>query len=184
MFKCKVKDCKLNKHQAFGYCNTHYQRFYRTGDPLKGKTYERHGLERSKEYASWLNMKQRCTNPKNDRYKDYGGRGITICSQWLNSFVTFYKDMGKCPPKLTLERIDVNGNYEPLNCEWASRQQQSINQRVRKDNKIGIKGVFFDKKGSRWVAYISRNKKHVHLGSFQSVDQAISARQQAEIGMA
>lgn len=137
MFKCKVKDCKIDKHQAFGYCSIHYQKLHRYGDPLvrKGRVHEKHGMERSKEYASWLNMKQRCTNSNNERYKDYGGRGITICEEWLNSFSQFYKDMGPKPKDLTLDRINNDGNYEPSNCRWATYEQQANNQRIRKDSR-------------------------------------------------
>lgn len=91
----------------------------------------RHGRSNKKgnEYISWLCMKQRCLNPKDPRFKDYGGRGIKICDAWLD-FVGFLEDMGSRPAGTSLDRWpDRDGNYEPGNCRWATRQQQQRNMR-------------------------------------------------------
>jgi hypothetical protein len=75
-------------------------------------------------------MKQRCSNPNDEHYPNYGGRGIRVCNRWLNSFEAFLEDMGKRPgPEYSIERMDVNGNYGPDNCKWATVEEQCSNKR-------------------------------------------------------
>lgn len=87
-----------------------------------------HGYSRNKNrtYKTWLEMRQRCNNPKSDKHQWYGGRGITICERW-NNFVVFLEDMGERPEKMTLDRINNDGNYEPSNCRWATQKEQIRN---------------------------------------------------------
>lgn len=91
----------------------------------KIREYEK-GLDR--ERNSWEHMIDRCNNKKNDRYYDYGGRGIKVCDRWMK-FDNFLKDMGNRPINTTLDRINNNGNYEPSNCRWANKEQQYSNMR-------------------------------------------------------
>ena len=82
------------------------------------------------EYSTWCNMKNRCSNPTLAQYKDYGGRGISVCKRWRTSFENFLADMGERPGSdFTIERVDVNGNYEPSNCIWLHRTEQNKNKR-------------------------------------------------------
>lgn len=80
----------------------------------------------SPTYKSWHDMKDRCLNPNNDFYSHYGGRGIVVCEQWLR-FESFLANMGERPKGTTIDRINVNGNYEPSNCRWATGKQQADN---------------------------------------------------------
>lgn len=87
-------------------------------------------LYHTAEHRAWSGMVQRCTNPKNTRYSDWGGRGITVCQRWKNSFLAFYEDMGPKPsPRHSIDRINNDGNYEPNNCRWATPRQQTLNSR-------------------------------------------------------
>ncbi|MAA48822.1 MAG: hypothetical protein CMP83_01530 [Gammaproteobacteria bacterium] len=79
-------------------------------------------------YTSWIHARSRCRNPKNDAYANYGGRGITFAEEW-DSYDQFFADMGERPAGTTLDRIDNTKGYEPGNCRWATRQQQSRNRR-------------------------------------------------------
>jgi len=81
----------------------------------------------TKEYRCWCKMKERCYNPNSARYNSYGARGIKVCQEW-HSFASFLKDMGRCPPNRSIDRIDVNGDYEPSNCRWATQKEQSGNK--------------------------------------------------------
>jgi hypothetical protein len=96
----------------------------------------RHGEAREKTYLAWQAMKARCLNKNSKGYYLYGGRGITVCDRWLdknNGYLNFKFDLGEKPTGKSLDRIDVNGNYEPSNCRWATSSEQQNN---RRDNQI------------------------------------------------
>jgi hypothetical protein len=90
-----------------------------------------HGETKGPTYRVWQNMKTRCTNPRVKAWGNYGGRGIAVCDRWLSSYESFVADMGYRPsPDHELDRIDVNGNYEPANCRWVSIRDQARNKRT------------------------------------------------------
>lgn len=89
-----------------------------------------HGLSKSPEYKSWSGMRDRCLNENNDSYDNYGGRGITICQRWIDSFELFYADMGQKPGQnYSIDRIDNDLGYSPSNCRWATGETQGRNRR-------------------------------------------------------
>jgi hypothetical protein len=92
----------------------------------RGRT---HGLTKSPTYNSWSKMRNRCLNNNNDRYSSYGGRGISVCARWVDSFENFLSDMGERPEGCSIGRIDNDGDYCPDNCRWETSKQQSRNKR-------------------------------------------------------
>lgn len=103
------------------------------GELISNRNFK-HGFSKTLIYGVWGTMKGRCLNPDDHKYKDYGGRGIKICDDWL-MFENFIKDMEVGYKKgLSIDRIDVNGNYDKLNCRWATPKEQANNKRVKKSN--------------------------------------------------
>lgn len=99
------------------------------GRRLRGNRYgEKHGLFNNRLYRVWSAMHQRCENRNHRSYRNYGGRGISVCERW-SDVAKFVADMGEPPVGLTLDRIDNDGNYEPCNCRWATVSEQNRNQR-------------------------------------------------------
>lgn len=121
-------------------------------------------------------MKQRCYNPKNVRYENYGGRGIKVCDRWLNSFPNFLEDMGDRPEGMTLDRIHNNVDYEPSNCRWETYSNQNINRGLKKNNTSGYKHINWNKSLSYWVVRIKRNGKDTNYGYFKSIEDAVTKR--------
>lgn len=82
-------------------------------------------------YSTWLGMKNRCSNPNNNGYKYYGGKGVRVCDRWKESFENFLNDMGTKPVGMSIDRIDSNGDYEPSNCKWSTREEQNKNRKFK-----------------------------------------------------
>lgn len=99
----------------------------------KGQPRTSHGLYKSYIYATWWGMRKRCYNPKHTSFKDYGGRGIVVCDEWVDDFLQFVRDMGERPSEQhSLDRKDNDGPYSPANCRWATASEQVQNRRLAK----------------------------------------------------
>lgn len=131
--------------------------------------------------SSYDHMIGRCYDPKEPGYGNYGGRGIQVESSWASSFWNFLKDMGERPAGFVLDRIDPNGNYCKENCRWVDRNLSSFNTRKARNNTSGRTGVYWFKRVSKWTAAIIFENKQIHLGYFEDFDEAVKAREKAEI---
>lgn len=109
---------------------------------LVGRSFERkHGMGGTPTYNVWKKIMQRCYQPQCDNYRWYGARGITVCERWRESPLNFLADMGEKPQKCSIERIDVNGNYEKSNCTWLPHRLQSKNRRPWKHSPAGLAAI-------------------------------------------
>ncbi len=124
---CSLGGCG-SKHYSKSYCVKHYGRFMRHGD-VNITLIQEHGYAHHPLYIIHHGMMQRCNKKSNKSYKHYGGRGIRVCDRWLD-VGNFIEDMGQRPEGTSLDRIDNNGNYEPLNCRWATSSEQVQNTRL------------------------------------------------------
>ena len=144
----------------------------------KNKQKITHGRSNSRFYKTWNDMIRRCTNPNNKDYKDYGGRGITVCEEWLDviDFVAWCEATHPNIEGYSLDRIDNDNGYSPENCRWANRLVQNINQRMKSTNTSGYNGIIWNKKNSNWGAVIGIATKKVYIGSFLTKEEAALAR--------
>ncbi len=126
----------------------------------------------SRTYRSWTGLKERCMNPENKNYANYGGRGVTVCDRWLESFQNFLADMGPAPNGMSLDRFpDMNGNYEPSNCRWAIARDQQNNRR----NTVMLEYKGVTRALSEWASDFGMNLdtlyRRIHRG--MSVEAAL-----------
>jgi hypothetical protein len=179
---CSIVGCGVAT-EARGYCEKHYARLRKHGDPLVVTRVVGENRTKNPLYKAYHAMLDRCKNPNNTAYAYYGGRGIKVCKRWQGTqgFSNFLEDVGEKPKNLTLERRDNNKGYNPKNCYWADRSQQQYNQRISVTNTSGHKGVSLYKATGRWSAYLHINKKRVHLGYYKTIKEAVKARKQAEV---
>lgn len=170
---CKINGCK-DKIVARGWCNKHYKRWKRYDDPLFTKN---HGHSKDPLYTVWTDMKTRCYNKNYKQYKDYGGRGITVCSKWMDdskAFIEWALPLWK--EGLLIDRTDNDGNYCPENCEFVTHAESQLHQRLlRSHNTSGYRGVSYRKDRKKWEAEIRNNNKHKHLGLFNTAIEAAQA---------
>lgn len=146
-----------------------------------------HGMSKTKAYETWCNMHSRCGYERNTRYKDYGGRGITVCQRWSgeNGFINFISDMGEPEIGQTIDRIDVDLGYNPANCRWADRSLQGFNKRLSKKNSSGKTGVKLSHRKNdgtaMYTSQICKDKKQIHLVTTSDFDLAVFCREEAEV---
>lgn len=140
-----------------------------------------HGMSHTLTFIRWQTMLMRCSWEKGEQYHDYGGRGIDVCEEWKSSFENFYRDMGECSEGMSLDRINLDKGYNKENCRWADNYTQAYNQRKRSTNTSGKTGVNYDKNGGVWVAGINFKGEHIYLGRYKRKEDAVKARENAEI---
>jgi len=166
------------------YCFTIYETL-KFNIPKNGKTncgcmtnelkkHTTHNLTSTKLYRVWSSMKQRCFNIKCTGYENYGGRGISVCEEWKNDFISFYDWAMQNGYKegLTIDRKNNDGNYEPNNCRFVSVKIQNMNKRYK-----GVKNfIGVEKKDNKFIASLSINNKKHYIGSFDTELEASLAR--------
>lgn len=142
------------------------------------KNNAKHGMVNEPIYARWNAMKRRC-NDKNNM--TYGGRGISYDESW-EDFINFYNDMHEgFDESLELDRIDVEKDYSKENCRWVTHSENNYNKTKQSNNVSGKTGVNFHKESRKYRAYITKDRKQIYLGLFETLDEAIEARKIAEI---
>jgi hypothetical protein len=143
---------------------------------LLQETITKHRGSGRRSYNTWRAMVRRCTNPQDKDYSNYGGRGITVCTTWLN-YATFALDMGEPPNGTTLDRIDGSMGYFPLNCRWASGETQARN--VRSGPNRGVRS-YDTAQGRRWYAQISVGGGKKYSTVVDTLEQARDLRRELE----
>lgn len=149
----------------------------------------KHGKRNTLLYSVWIHMKGRCNNPSYKIYKNYGGRGISVCNEWLdeeNGFINFYnwavENGYKERSGLSIDRVDVNGNYEPNNCRWVDNKVQVINRRKSKGKIINAKTKRKKKKkdyiiqvvDGLYLTHLILSNKTYPVGTFFSEEDALN----------
>lgn len=150
---CKVRGCD-NPANYWGYCSGHAHQYKKYGKIVHETLRSPGDRKKHPEYNSWRAMKERCYYKKHTQYKDYGGRGITVCDRWLDrarGFYNFLEDMGPRPEGTTLDRINIDGPYSPDNCRWATYVEQSLNKRAAPEEPY-----IYVRKLKKGVSYVVR----------------------------
>lgn len=177
--ECGIASCEriIDRHGARNMCQMHYKRFMRTGSPDMRYANVKH-ISSHPLYFSYAQMKSRCYSETNREYRHYGARGIKVCERWQgkSGFQNFLDDMGERPNGMTLDRKDVNEDYSPDNCRWASWHEQQSNRR----NNNRVTGVGWHKSNKSWFASLMvKGVKHIKYAS--TFDDAVTKRLALEV---
>ena len=135
-----------------------------------------HGMSQNKFYKTWYSMIYRCNNPKDKSYKNYGGRGITVCEEWLDLKVFIDWCEETYIEGMTLDRINVDKNYQPENCRWVNMSVQNSNKGIKETNTSGYTGVTWHKNRNRWCSAIRSQGVLINVGTFKDKMDAVVAR--------
>lgn len=169
-FEAAASDVKIGHTKSCGCYGKYKRRKSRLkhGDKQRGK--------KTRLYGIWIGMNNRCNNTKHKQYNDYGGRGIKVCEDWKNDFISFKKwaTSNGYADHLTIDRKENHLGYSPDNCRWVTHQTQNINQRLlRKDNTTGYRGVTVQ--GNKFQTSINYQKIRYYIGLFDTLEEAALA---------
>lgn len=165
-FECRTETIKYRNQERCNSCAS------------KLRPITKHGMRHHPLNDTINNMIQRCENSNKAHYEDYGGRGISVCNEWKTDRKTFFdwSLTNGWKKGLTIDRKNVNGNYEPTNCRFVKQDTQSQNTRpLKSNNKTGYRGVCFDKTKNKYLSTIGLNGKKIHLGYFENPEEAACA---------
>lgn len=144
-----------------------------------------HGMSNTRTYQIHEGMLRRCKPELAEDFPYHAGKGIEVCPEWNprlgGSFENFYRDMGEAPENMSLDRIDVNGDYCKENCRWATSSVQGYNKGLDPNNSSGKSGVSWYTQNQKWSAEIYVENQHIRLGMFTNFEDAVKARKEAEL---
>lgn len=148
------------------------------GTVKKRSNRQTHGMRYHKFYSTWDSMMQRCNNPKSTNYKNYGSRGIKVSEEFKDckSFIDYIESLPNYSNDKQIDRIDNNRGYERDNLKWSTQLEQHSNKRIRSDNTSSYQGVSKAVDSPKWRAYIYVDKIQIYIGIFNTIKEAVEAR--------